>query len=156
MQSCASNVDYKYWRENHNIRVMGTGKGCVRGNERKWMHDGTRKDVEMSREPRAQTESDGRRHPIAAAVLRNVRSWRKWHISPVFVGCFNQLTYVQDKNWICLEQRRVELARQKRLLNVCMRLALATFSAKRFITAVESVCLIHHCQPSSPLQCQLI
>lgn len=38
---------------------MGTGKGCVRGNERKRMHSSTGKDAEMSREPRAQTESDG-------------------------------------------------------------------------------------------------
>lgn len=143
---------YKYWGRSPN---MGTGGGCVRGNERKRMHGGTRKDTEMSREPRAQTESDGRRRPTAAAALNSVQSWRKWHISLVFVGCFNQLTYVQAENWICLEERRAQSAGRTPL--DCLRATrFVRVSANRFITAMEGVCLIHHCQCSSPLQCQLI
>lgn len=148
-------VDYEYWGRNHNTMVMGTWRGCVRGNERKRMHDGTRKDAEMSWEPRAQTQSDGRRHPITAAALKNVQSWSKCHISPVFVGCFNQLTYVQDKDWICLEQRRVELPGRMPFNCLCVT-RFGHVCANRFMTAMESVCLIHHCQSSSPLQCQLI
>lgn len=107
-------------------------------------------------------ESQERRHwatgediPSPQQSLKNGQSWRKWHISPVFVGCFNQLSYVQDKTWICLEQGRVELAGQTPLN--CLRvLRFGHVSTNRFITAMESVCLIHHRQSSSPLQCQLI
>lgn len=49
-----------------------------------------------------------------------VQSWRMWHISPVFVGCFNQLTYVLDENWICLEERKILLARPLPLDCVCV------------------------------------
>jgi len=69
-----------------------------------------------------------------------VRSWRMWHISPVFVCCFNQLTHVLDGNWICLEERKILLALPLPLVGVCVCVVCARVGQRNCLWVSVSVC----------------
>lgn len=81
-----------------------------------------------------------KRHSILCPVLKDVT-----YFFPIFVGCFNQLTNVLDENWICLEERKMLLARLLARDFVC----LLPSSLCVILCASVHACVSDHCPHQS-------